>query len=101
MSPSDLFTTLDEHPDSINDASFAVNMPASPAQTYWIDVPAKYHVNACGFSFADGHSEIHRWQNPGVIPNPVYYGNIGGAANSSPRNPDVVWVASHTSAIAN
>jgi prepilin-type N-terminal cleavage/methylation domain-containing protein/prepilin-type processing-associated H-X9-DG protein len=100
LSTSDLFVTLDEHPDSINDAAFAVNMPSSPAQTYWIDVPAKYHANACGFSFADGHSEIHGWQDPGVIPNPVYAPpNIGGGEHSAPKDPDVVWIASHTSAL--
>ncbi len=100
ISTSDLFITLDEHPDSINDAAFAVNMPSSPAATYWIDVPAKYHANACGFSFADGHSEIHGWLDSGVIPNPVYGPpNIGGGSRSVAHDPDVVWVASHTSAI--
>jgi prepilin-type processing-associated H-X9-DG protein len=26
-----------------------------------VDVPATYHNGACGFAFADGHSEIHKW----------------------------------------
>lgn len=100
LSPSGLFVTLDEHPDNINDAAFAVNMPSSPAQTYWIDVPAKFHGNAGGFSFADGHSEIHRWHKPGVIPNPTYaLPNIGGGANSAPKDPDVLWLAGRTSAL--
>jgi prepilin-type processing-associated H-X9-DG protein len=25
------------------------------------DCPASYHNGACGFAFADGHSEIKRW----------------------------------------
>ena len=49
--------TVDEHPDSINDAFFTV--PLNAAQ--WGDLPASYHNGACGFSFADGHAEIHRW----------------------------------------
>jgi prepilin-type N-terminal cleavage/methylation domain-containing protein/prepilin-type processing-associated H-X9-DG protein len=28
----------------------------------WIDVPGSYHNGGCGFAFADGHSENHRWQ---------------------------------------
>jgi prepilin-type processing-associated H-X9-DG protein len=35
--------------------------------------PANYHNNACGFSFADGHSEIHKWKDPSLI------GYVGGA----------------------
>jgi prepilin-type processing-associated H-X9-DG protein len=25
-------------------------------------MPATYHNGACGFSFADGHAEIHKWR---------------------------------------
>lgn len=48
---------LDEHPDSINDGFFINN----DSTTGWQDVVASYHNGACGFSFADGHSEIKRW----------------------------------------
>lgn len=50
---------LDEHPDSINDGYFINN----PGATAWQDIPASYHNGACGFSFADGHSEIKKWQS--------------------------------------
>jgi len=96
LTAPNLWVLVDEHPDSINDAAFAINMPASPAQTYWIDVPAKYHANSCGFSFADGHSEIHGWLDRGAIPNVAYNGSIGGKSTSVPNNPDVHWLASHT-----
>ena len=60
--PVNFFVTLDEHPDSINDAYFLNN--ADPAGlTQWGDLPASYHNGACGFSFADGHSEIHKWRS--------------------------------------
>lgn len=55
--PAETWVYVDEHPDSINDAGFF-----NPNQTEWIDVPATYHNGACGFSFADGHSEIHKWR---------------------------------------
>ena len=54
---------IDENPVSINDASFACN----PTADAWEDVPATYHNNACGISFADGHSEIKKWRDPKVI----------------------------------
>jgi prepilin-type processing-associated H-X9-DG protein len=27
----------------------------------WGDGVASYHNGACGFSFADGHAEVHKW----------------------------------------
>ena len=32
------------------------------------DYPASYHNNAAGFSFADGHSEIHKWLDKRTTP---------------------------------
>ena len=55
--PALTWLTLDEHPDTINDAFFIVSHDASQ----WGDVPASYHNGACGFSFADGHAEIRKW----------------------------------------
>jgi prepilin-type N-terminal cleavage/methylation domain-containing protein/prepilin-type processing-associated H-X9-DG protein len=60
--PVNFFVTLDEHPDSINDGYFLNN--ADPAGlTQWGDLPASFHNGAAGFSFADGHSEIHKWRS--------------------------------------
>jgi prepilin-type N-terminal cleavage/methylation domain-containing protein/prepilin-type processing-associated H-X9-DG protein len=53
------WVVLDEHPDSINDGYFINN----PTATAWQDIPASYHNGACGFSFADGHSEIKKWRS--------------------------------------
>jgi prepilin-type N-terminal cleavage/methylation domain-containing protein/prepilin-type processing-associated H-X9-DG protein len=53
----------DEHPDSLNDG--IQYTPTSDGEdTEWGDLPASYHNGACGFAFADGHSEIHKWMNP-------------------------------------
>lgn len=63
--PVNVFVAIDEHPDSINDSIFHFNagFPMSSAQ--WRDLPASYHNNAGGISFADGHSEIKKWQETG------------------------------------
>ena len=57
--PSKTWLVLDEQADSINDGFF-VNFPTA---THWTDVPASYHGGACGFSYADGHSEIKKWKS--------------------------------------
>ena len=55
--PGNVWVFLDEHPDTINDAAMYI-MATIRA---WGDLPASYHNGACGFAFADGHSEIHKW----------------------------------------
>ncbi len=59
--PAMSWLLVDEHPDSINDGC-AFNDPRLARGAYhWSDLPASYHNGACGFSFADGHSEIKKW----------------------------------------
>jgi prepilin-type N-terminal cleavage/methylation domain-containing protein/prepilin-type processing-associated H-X9-DG protein len=61
--PAQRWVFVDEHPDSINNGYFTVFMERDA----WEDLPASYHNSACGFSFADGHSEIKKWRDPAVI----------------------------------
>jgi prepilin-type N-terminal cleavage/methylation domain-containing protein/prepilin-type processing-associated H-X9-DG protein len=99
--PSDLFVTLDEHPDSINDGYFQPFSSLGSYQTdHWHDLPASYHNGACGFSFADGHSEIHHWKSYSVTILPVTF------TKYSPSHPlsydpnaviDADWVAQRAS----
>ncbi|HEY5913085.1 MAG TPA: type II secretion system protein [Verrucomicrobiae bacterium] len=69
--PAKTWVLVDEHPDSINDAACAVKM-AWPAlagtmgDIRIIDYPASYHNGACGLSYADGHSEIHKWKGSAI-----------------------------------
>jgi len=95
---------LEEHPDSINDGSFAFRMPTTALTTSWVDVPSKYG-NVCPFAFADGHVENHKWLFPGQIPNVGYTTLVktGIVAQGGPGqgDPDVIWVAKHTSIYAN
>jgi prepilin-type N-terminal cleavage/methylation domain-containing protein/prepilin-type processing-associated H-X9-DG protein len=57
--PAKTWLFIDEHPDSINDGYFINN----PELFQWQDIVACYHNGACGFSFADGHSEIKKWRS--------------------------------------
>ena len=71
--PAKTWVLVDEHPDSINDAAFAVQMatpgiPSTMSDIRIIDYPASFHGGACGFSYSDGHSEIHRWRGAAIQP---------------------------------
>jgi prepilin-type N-terminal cleavage/methylation domain-containing protein/prepilin-type processing-associated H-X9-DG protein len=56
-SPSLLWVLVDEDINSLNDAALCFGME----QPEWLDAPGTAHGGACGFAFADGHSEAHRW----------------------------------------
>ena len=100
--PVNVFVFLDEHPDSINDAAFAVQMynMTTFASTRIIDVPASYHGGACGFAFADGHSEIKKWVDPRTQV-PVKYNDNLTLNFASPKNMDVIWMSERSSAKKN
>ena len=60
--PSQTFVILDERQDSINDGTFFTEPDALVnGNAFLEDVPSNRHNHAGGFSFADGHSEIHKW----------------------------------------
>tara|TARA_A100001037_G_scaffold281958_1_gene286126 strand:- start:864 stop:1691 length:828 start_codon:yes stop_codon:yes gene_type:complete len=74
--PSNTFVLLDEREDSINDGYFVVDMAGWPGNSSrLVDYPASYHNNAAGFSFADGHAEIKKWQDKRTSP-PISKNNI-------------------------
>jgi prepilin-type N-terminal cleavage/methylation domain-containing protein/prepilin-type processing-associated H-X9-DG protein len=95
--PANIFVTLDEHPNSINDGYY---LNTTGNSTAWGDAPATYHNNACGFSFADGHSEIHKWRGGWVnaasikrIPNAY----SGGPTFDAVGRQDFNWLWERTS----
>jgi prepilin-type N-terminal cleavage/methylation domain-containing protein/prepilin-type processing-associated H-X9-DG protein len=96
--PSMVWVLLDEHPDSINDAAFAVQMvqPNTMGAARIIDFPASYHNGACGFSFADGHSEIKKWVDSRTVA-PVRYTGTLALNVESANNPDVLWMSERSS----
>ena len=94
-----LFVLLDEREDCINDGWFAVSMNGYPDQAanYYIrDFPASYHNNAAGFSFADGHSEVHKWLDGRTMP-PIVKGQSTMRGVASPNNRDLPWLMDRTS----
>ena len=96
--PVKLWIILDEHPDSINNGGLAVDCGDKNQSARIIDFPASYHNGACGISFADGHSEIHRWLDSRTKP-PIRYNNNLQLNVSSPNNQDVAWLQERTSSL--
>jgi len=100
--PSDVYTLLDEHENSINDSHF---FPFDDLNRFnnnpWLDAPSGRHGNAAGFTFADGHGEIRRWRSkidgfkrtgPVVVPN-----DIGWLPRSLAL--DHAWFTTHVSSM--
>src|ERR1051325_6162558 len=96
--PALAWVLVDEHPDSMNDGFFCVDMNGypDPKQAKLPDVPASYHNKACGFAFADGHSEIKRWRDSRTMP-PVKHTNPPSVNQAD--NPDVLWLWEHTTSL--
>ena len=93
--PAMAWVFVDEHPDSINDALLYVNASIPVANAQWFDWPASYHDGACGFCFADGHSEIHKWRDGRTTP-VLKEGQQLQLNVASPNNQDVFWMQDHS-----
>jgi prepilin-type N-terminal cleavage/methylation domain-containing protein/prepilin-type processing-associated H-X9-DG protein len=93
VSPSLTFVFLDERADSINDGTFSTD---ADNPLHLRDVPASYHGNAGGFSFADGHSEIHRWTSQWIL-QPIQSAPINDHyfTAGDPGLVDVYWLDQH------
>jgi len=81
LSSSDCFDFLDENPLSCNDGYF--EYVANPYALSIGDRPAVNHGSSTSFSYCDGHTELHKWQDT--------YLNI----NSTTVGQDVTWLALH------
>jgi prepilin-type N-terminal cleavage/methylation domain-containing protein len=91
LGPSDAFVYLDENPASLDDGFFYIFESANPnALSLNENYPAVNHGNSTSLTFADGHSELHKWHN--------VFLNIATAASGSPTSSDNLWLTSHATA---
>ena len=104
--PANLYVTLDEHPDSINDGyfkDFADPNINNWAPQNWNDLPASFHNGAGGVSFADGHSEVHKWKSYVCTILPVRLSpgipHIPFSSDLPNVSLDIQWLASRTSVL--
>ena len=90
--PTHAFVFCEENPHTINDGYLEINSqltaPAFP------DVPAAYLGGGCAFSFADGHSEVHKWTTSTLINAKGAFPNLGNGN----KNADWIWFSQHAAA---
>jgi prepilin-type N-terminal cleavage/methylation domain-containing protein len=92
MAPADLMVFLDVNPGSICWPFFGTDMTPAPNTAFFM-YPSAIHLNTGVISFADGHAETEKWQDPRTY-NP---GNINfhNHDQPSPNNPDLAWLQQH------
>jgi prepilin-type N-terminal cleavage/methylation domain-containing protein/prepilin-type processing-associated H-X9-DG protein len=95
--PVDILVLLDEHPDSINDGWYIAVLNGYGGLYGWCDIPATYHNGACGFAFADGHSQIKKWTGQLAGRDwavPIYKDRHAGVlkCTTTPDQNDIDWV---------
>jgi prepilin-type N-terminal cleavage/methylation domain-containing protein/prepilin-type processing-associated H-X9-DG protein len=93
-SPAKIFMQCDESIYSINDAGLATS--ANPSAMNFIDFPSTAHNGGCGFSFCDGHAEVHKWRGSAIVLFAVVNGQH--AATTSADRLDWTWLANASSA---
>ena len=94
--PAMTIVFVDERCDSINDGEWCSGMSGWPDQAQsWVlvDFPGSYHAGACGFAFADGHSEIHKWRDSRTTP---AIGHLTGLNVSMRNSVDAYWIMEHS-----
>jgi prepilin-type N-terminal cleavage/methylation domain-containing protein/prepilin-type processing-associated H-X9-DG protein len=99
-SPSQAWVFVDEREQSIDDGFFLqfVSTKNGNSIDQWGNLAAIYHNGAAGFSFADGHSEIHKWLDPGTL-RQIPANRRPSGQFIAPR--DVRWIRERTSARIN
>jgi prepilin-type N-terminal cleavage/methylation domain-containing protein/prepilin-type processing-associated H-X9-DG protein len=89
LSSSDAFVFLDENPLSLDDGFFLVVESVNPnALSLNENHPGLNHGTSTSFSFADGHAELHKWQNAFLSIN----------LNANATSSDNLWLTSHATA---
>ena len=99
LSPTLTFVFLDEREDSINDGTLFTSVD-NPNTI--IDIPASYHGGAAGFSFADGHAEIHNWRSP-RLKAAISSAQLNDleVSGDAPGQADAFWLRQHAVGIDN
>jgi prepilin-type N-terminal cleavage/methylation domain-containing protein len=88
LGSSDTFVFLDENPASLDDGFFYIFESVNPnALSLSENFPAVNHGNSTSLTFADGHSELHKWHD--------VFLKISTASSGNPASSDNIWLTSH------
>jgi prepilin-type processing-associated H-X9-DG protein len=92
------WTLLSMYSDGYLQVSSTAAAPGFP------DAPTARHEGACGFSFADGHTEIHKWVGTTLTSLSTVAGQVRPAGQwvaATASDPDWIWFAQHTACKSN
>ncbi len=92
---SKLFTIIDESETTLTDGWFATDPDNQLGQFSAVDLPAGRHGRAASLSFADGHSESHRWLDGRTLAGFKEFGYQGGPRSFEvviPNDQDIAFV---------
>jgi prepilin-type processing-associated H-X9-DG protein len=100
--PSKLWIFDETHPDDINDSSDQVQISDWTLGGSFIDIMSDLHNQAASFSFADGHSESHKWKGwmgriPFINGGPLTFPNGDSSCVTPDDLNDLNWVQARTS----
>jgi prepilin-type N-terminal cleavage/methylation domain-containing protein/prepilin-type processing-associated H-X9-DG protein len=103
--PSANWVFIDAHPDT---GSASANPPydgvfdippgeiSTTGGCTWNDMPASYHARRnCGFSFADGHAEMHRWLSKSTLMPVTYTYDVHDISVPPNDTRDILWTYFH------
>lgn len=88
-SPTEAIVFCEEGP-TLDDGHFGFDPKVGGAT--WVNVPAFYYGSSTGFSFADGHAEIHRWLDPETL---KLTASTANQADKSSDQKDLNWMKAH------
>jgi prepilin-type N-terminal cleavage/methylation domain-containing protein/prepilin-type processing-associated H-X9-DG protein len=96
---ANIFVFIEEHPDTMYDG-YVLNKAYSKE---WIRLPASYHNGAANIAFADGHVELHEWQDPSTKAPAVPDGATDVIQTNLPPGQlaDYGWVIAHMTVKSN
>lgn len=100
ISPSNRFIWAEENdPRGENVGSWILNQGGGPDKDFagasLIDSTANFHGNSSTFNFADGHAEIHKWNDPVMIKysSSMDQNKFGSSPTDKVAPNDVRWLA--------
>jgi prepilin-type processing-associated H-X9-DG protein len=95
--PSESWVFTDERPDAIDDARLYTDPFAVTGIGQFTELPGSEHGGACGLTFADGHSEVHKWKDSRTLHKINYTTSGATRVNiSGTASPDLAWMAQRT-----
>jgi len=104
--PANYWLFLDMRSDHINLGNYMADMtgygpPPSPGSyQYGEDMPGIYHAGACGYSFTDGHAEIHKWKDAATLTPVIEQQAVPSSSTTpDPNGKDVAWIQLHSTCL--